>query len=61
MWATVPDKIDDRMSTGFKTLVSLALYGYRSMIEFLPPSWKWIQRLIGWFKTLLPRVPYVGK
>ena len=37
MWATTPDPtIDDRFLTGFVQLWNIAVYGYRSMIEFLP-------------------------
>lgn len=36
MWASPKEKIDDRMSTGFFKLIEIALYGYRSMIEFYP-------------------------
>lgn len=37
MWAIKPEgTVDDRFLTGFLKLGELALYGYRSMIEFLP-------------------------
>ena len=37
MWAQKPEgTVDDRFLTGFIRLGDLALYGYRSMLEFLP-------------------------
>ena len=37
MWAVKPEgEVDDRFLTGFIRLGDIALYGYRSMIEFLP-------------------------
>ena len=37
MWAVKPEgTVDDRFLTGFLMLGRHALYGYRSMIEFLP-------------------------
>ena len=56
IWAKKPDEtVDDRFITGFLELGRIALYGYRSMIEFLPgkmlPAFR---DLIG---SLLPRTP----
>ena len=61
MWqATVGSKVDDRMRTGFIKLIELALYGYRSMIEFLPQRWQWVASIGKWLKSFVPCLPRCG-
>lgn len=55
MWAIPPEgHVDDRFVTGFRRLIHIAGYGYRSMIEFFPGR---TGRLLRFLCTLLPRVP----
>ena len=56
IWAKKPDEtIDDRFITGFLELGRIALYGYRSMIEFLPG--RMLPALRDLIASLLPRTP----
>ncbi len=56
MWTIKPEgQVDDRFVTGFITLGRLALYGYRSMIEFLPGHWQKLAKVLCWFATFMPR------
>lgn len=57
MWASPKEKIDDRMSTGFFKLIEIALYGYRSMIEFLPGRWQYCRQGLHWIKSFMPKIP----
>ena len=55
MWAIPPKgHVDDHFVAGFLRLGSLAIYGYKSLIEFLPGS---VGRAIRFILSLLPRVP----
>ena len=47
-------KLDDRFVTGFVRLIRIALYGYKSLVEFLPGR---AGRLIRFLISLLPRIP----
>ena len=54
IWARTPEQpVDDRFITGFLELGRLALYGYRSMIEFLPG--RTLPAVRGLITSLLPR------
>ena len=54
IWARTPETpVDDRFITGFLELGRLALYGYRSMIEFLPG--RTLPAVRGLITSLLPR------
>ncbi len=56
MWAMRPEgKVDDRFLTGFTKLAELSLYGYRSMIEFLPG--RLLPRIRDWTASFIPRSP----
>ena len=60
MWATTPDPtIDDRFLTGFVQLWNIAVYGYRSMIEFLPG--KTLPALRDGIISFLPKTPSAYK
>ena len=60
MWATTPDPtIDDRFLTGFIQLWNIAVYGYRSMIEFLPG--KTLPALRDGIISFLPKTPSAYK
>ena len=55
IWAQPPEgKLDDRFVTGFVRLIRIALYGYKSLVEFLPGR---AGRLIRFLISLLPRIP----
>lgn len=55
IWAQPPEgEVDDRFVTGFLRLIRIALYGYRSMLEFLPGR---IGRALRFIFSLLPRIP----
>ena len=56
MWAIKPEgTVDDRFLTGFVKLGELALYGYRSMIEFLPG--RFLPAVRDGIRSLLPYRP----
>ena len=56
IWAKKPDEtVDDRFITGFLELGRIALYGYRSMIEFLPG--RVLPAARDFIASLLPRTP----
>lgn len=60
MWQILAAKnglLDARFTTGFIKLVGFAAYGYRSMIEFLPPQLKFLRDFVSWCASMLPRVP----
>ena len=57
MWVVPERKIDDRLWTGFVNLGRLALYGYRSMIEFIPQRIIWLKRFIEWCASFAPSKP----
>ncbi|MDO5532103.1 UDP-forming cellulose synthase catalytic subunit [Sutterella sp.] len=60
VWAQAPDHpVDDRFLTGFLALGRLALYGYRSMVEFLPG--RTLPRVRDFIASLLPRTPRAGQ
>ena len=55
IWAEPPEgEVDDRFVTGFVRLIRIALYGYKSLLEFLPGR---VGRLIRFLLSLLPRIP----
>ena len=55
IWAQPPEgKVDDRFVTGFLHLIRIALYGYKSLLEFLPGR---AGRSIRFLISLLPRIP----
>ena len=55
MWAIAPEgKVDDRFITGFARLAGFAVYGYKSLIEYLPG---YAGRAVRAAISLLPRVP----
>ena len=54
-WAAPPEgEVDDRFVAGFLRLIRIALYGYKSLLEFLPGR---VGRLIRFLLSLLPRIP----
>ena len=55
MWVPEKTQVDDRMLTGFLKLGSLAWYGYRSMIEFLPGKLQIVPKVLQWCATFIPR------
>ena len=55
MWVPEKTQVDDRMLTGFLKLGSLAWYGYRSMIEFLPGKLQIVPKVLSWCATFIPR------
>ncbi len=55
MWMPEKSHVDDRMWVGFLKLGSLAWYGYRSMIEFLPGKLQIVPKLISWCTSFWPR------
>ena len=57
MWVPEKTKVDDRMWKGFFKLGSLAWYGYRSMIEFLPGKLQIVPKALSWCATFIPRNP----
>jgi cellulose synthase (UDP-forming) len=60
MWAIAPEgKVDDRLHKGYLLLMRLALYGYRSMIEFLPARLSWLRSGVRWIAGLMPRLPKI--
>lgn len=60
MWAMKPEgHVDDRLHQGYLLLMRLALYGYRSMIEFLPSRLSWLRSGVHWLAGLMPRMPKI--
>jgi cellulose synthase (UDP-forming) len=60
MWAMNPEgTVDDRFLTGFLMLGRHALYGYRSMIEFLPG--RVLPAVRDAVLSMLPRQPVARK
>lgn len=60
MWQILAAKnglLDARFTTGFIKLVGFAAYGYRSMIEFLPPQLQFLRDFLAWCESLLPHAP----
>ena len=57
MWVLPERKIDDRLWTGFVNLGRLALYGYRSMVEFVPQRIVWLRLFIEWCASFVPKKP----
>lgn len=55
MWVPEKSNVDDRMWVGFLKLGSLAWYGYRSMIEFLPGKLQIVPKLFSWCASFCPR------
>ncbi len=55
MWVPEKTQVDDRMIAGFLKLGSLAWYGYRSMIEFLPAKLQIVPKVLAWCATFVPR------
>lgn len=56
MWAIAPEgHVDDRFLTGFVRLGKLALYGFASMIEFLPGRLGVIRTACRWLASFAPR------
>ena len=55
IWAEPPEgEVDDRFVAGFLRLIRIALYGYKSLLEFLPGR---VGQLIRFLLSLLPRIP----
>ncbi|MDO4936542.1 MAG: UDP-forming cellulose synthase catalytic subunit [Sutterellaceae bacterium] len=55
MWAIAPEgKVDERFVTGFMRLAGFAVYGYKSLVEYLPG---YVGRAVRGALSLLPRVP----
>lgn len=55
-WAEKPDgSTDASFTAGFRILMTSALYGLTSLIEFLPPRWQWIHRFLSTLGHLIPR------
>lgn len=55
MWAIpTEEKVDDRFVAGFARLAGFAIYGYKSLVEYLPGV---AGRALRWVISLMPRVP----
>ncbi len=55
MWAIAPEgKVDERFVTGFMRLAGFAVYGYKSLVKYLPG---YAGRAVRGALSLLPRVP----